>query len=75
LVFSLYQQYQQEGESFKPRFIKILSAGGSDAPARTLEEAGIDISKAEFWQGGYDVLSNMIDQLEAMPVKVLEQGK
>ena len=75
LVFSLYQQYQNEGESFKPRFIKILSAGGSDAPDRVLDEAGIDIRKAEFWQGGFDVLNKMIDQLEAMPVKVLDPNK
>jgi oligoendopeptidase F len=71
LVFSLYQQYQVEGEAFKPRLMKILSAGGSDAPARILTEAGIDISKAEFWQGGYDVIANLLEQLEAMPVKVL----
>jgi oligoendopeptidase F len=75
LVFSLYQQYLAEGESFKPRFLKILSAGGSDAPARILDEAGIDIRQAEFWQGGFDVISNLIDQLEAMPVKVLEAEK
>jgi oligoendopeptidase F len=75
LVFSLYQQYLAEGEAFKPRFLKILSAGGSDAPARILDEAGIDIRKAEFWQGGFDVISNLIDQLEAMPVKVLEVEK
>ena len=75
LVLSLYQQYQVEGESFKPRLMKILSAGGSNAPARILDEAGIDIRKAEFWQGGYDVLSQMIDQLEALPVKVLEPGR
>lgn len=71
LVFSLYQQYQVEGEAFKPRFLKILSAGGSDAPARILSEAGIDITKAAFWQGGFDVISDLITQLEAMPVKVL----
>jgi oligoendopeptidase F len=52
--------------------MKILSAGGSDAPARILEEAGIDIRKAEFWQGGFDVISDLIDQLEALPVKVLD---
>jgi oligoendopeptidase F len=75
LVLSLYQQYRVEGESFKPRLMKILSAGGSNAPARILDEAGIDIRKAEFWQGGYDVLSQMIDQLEALPVKVLEPGR
>jgi oligoendopeptidase F len=72
LVFSLYQQYLAEGEAFKPRLMKILSAGGSDAPARILDEAGIDIRQAEFWQGGFDVISNLIDQLEAMPVKVLD---
>jgi oligoendopeptidase F len=74
LVFSLYQQFKEEGESFKPRYLKILSAGGSEAPARILSEAGIDISKAEFWQGGFDVIKDLIAQLEAMPVRVLEIG-
>ena len=71
LVFSLYQQFKAEGESFKPRYIKILSAGGSNPPARILDEAGIDIRRAEFWQGGYDVIQSLVEQLEAMPVKVL----
>ena len=74
LVFSLYQQFQAEGEAFKPRFMKILSAGGSNAPARILKEAGIDISQAEFWQGGFDVISGLVDQLEAMPLQVLDAG-
>jgi oligoendopeptidase F len=68
LVLSLYQQYREEGGAFKPRYIKILEAGGSDSPMRILGEAGIDISKAEFWQGGFNVLEDMIEQLEAIPV-------
>ena len=32
LVLSLYQQFKKEGESFKPRYTKILTAGGSEAP-------------------------------------------
>jgi oligoendopeptidase F len=63
LVFSLYQQYRAEGESFKPKYLKILSAGGSEAPATILTDAGIDIRSAEFWQGGFDVLSRMVDEL------------
>ncbi|MGH2606426.1 MAG: M3 family oligoendopeptidase, partial [Anaerolineales bacterium] len=39
LVFSLYQRYQREGASFKPAYVEILSAGGSDAPVRILERA------------------------------------
>ena len=72
LVFSLYQKFQVEGDAFKPRFMKILSAGGSDAPARILDEAGIDIRKPEFWQGGFDVLNELVAKLESMPVKVLD---
>jgi oligoendopeptidase F len=68
LVLSLYQQFKSEGESFKPRYIKILSAGGSEAPVRILSEAGIDIYSADFWQGGFDVLADLLDRLEAIPV-------
>jgi oligoendopeptidase F len=68
LVLSLYQQFKAEGESFKPRYLKILSAGGSEAPARVLGEAGIDIASADFWQGGFDVISGLLDKLEAIPV-------
>ena len=66
LVFSLYQQYKAEGDSFKPKYLKILSSGGSEAPAKILSDAGVDISSAKFWQGGFDVLSKMVDELEKL---------
>jgi oligoendopeptidase F len=68
LVLSLYQRYKAEGETFKPKYLKILSYGGSEGPARILTEAGIDISSPDFWQGGFDVIKGMIDELEAMEV-------
>jgi oligoendopeptidase F len=64
LVLSLYQQYKLEGEAFKPRYVKILSTGGSQAPVKLLAEAGIDITRPEFWQGGFDVISGLVDKLE-----------
>jgi oligoendopeptidase F len=64
LVLSLYKQYQEEGESFKPRYMKILAAGGSIAPMDLLRGAGLDASKAEFWQGGFDVIDEMVTSLE-----------
>ena len=66
LVFSLYQQFKAEGDSFKPKYLKILSSGGSEAPAKILSDAGIDIRSAKFWQGGFDVLSTMVDELEKL---------
>jgi len=68
LVLSLYQQYLEEGESFKPRYLEILAAGGSDSPARILERAGIDIRSADFWQGGFDVLKTSLERLEAIEI-------
>lgn len=69
LVFSLYQQYQEEGEAFKPRYLDLLAAGGSDAPMRVLDKAGIDARDPAFWQGGFDVIEKLISQLEALPVE------
>jgi oligoendopeptidase F len=66
LVLSLYQQYKQEGATFIPRYSKILSTGGSKAPVQVLSEAGIDVYDAEFWQGGFDVLDNLVSELEAL---------
>jgi len=66
LVLALYQQYHLEGETFIPRYLKILSYGGSQAPALVLQEAGLDITSPAFWQGGFDVLNGMIDNLEQM---------
>ncbi len=66
LVLSLYRQFKLEGETFKPRYLRILSAGGSEAPEKILNEAGIDIRSAAFWQGGFDVLDDLVRQLESL---------
>jgi oligoendopeptidase F len=69
LVLSLYQQYKREGKSFVPKYLKILSAGGSTKPEELLMEAGIDISKSEFWQQGFDYVQGMIQQLKSLAPK------
>ena len=66
LVLALYKRFKAEGEAFKPRYIRLLSAGGSEAPMNLLDEAGVDVRQAAFWQGGFDVLSEMVDKLEKL---------
>ncbi len=68
LVLSLYQQYRAEGDAFKPRYLELLAAGGSKAPLEILAQAGIDARQAAFWQGGFDVIANLLDELEELPV-------
>ena len=64
LVLSLYKRFKEEGDSFKPKYIALLAAGGSEAPMKVLADAGVDPRKPEFWQGGFDVLSKLVDELE-----------
>jgi oligoendopeptidase F len=66
LVLALYHQYRQEGGAFKPRYVRLLEAGGSDSPERILTAAGLDIRDPGFWQGGFDVLRADLDELEKL---------
>jgi oligoendopeptidase F len=66
LVLALYQQYQEQGEAFVPIYQQILAAGGSVAPAELLRKAGIDLNDPEFWQGGYDFIEELIQELESL---------
>ncbi len=68
LVLALYRRYQQDGEAFVPGYLRLLSYGGSKAPAEALAEMDIDIADEAFWQGGFDVVRDMIDELKSIEV-------
>ena len=68
LVFSLYKQYKTEGEAFIPRYLNLLSTGGSQSPETILAKSGIDFRQESFWQGGFDIINNLLDQLEKLPI-------
>ena len=64
LVLSLYQQYGKEGKSFVSKYLKILSAGGSEKPETLLKDCGFDITEASFWQQGFDLIKMKINKLK-----------
>ncbi|HKI01046.1 MAG TPA: M3 family oligoendopeptidase [Thermoanaerobaculia bacterium] len=66
LVLALYRRFQEEGEAFKPGYLRLLSYGGSERPENILAEVGIDVTDRSFWQGGFDLVRERIDELEAM---------
>lgn len=66
LVLSLFNLYKKEGKSFIPKYLKILSAGGSKKPENLLNEIGINISNRSFWQQGFDLVAEKITQLEKL---------
>ncbi len=61
LVLGLYRLYQQQGEAFVAKYIELLRAGGKDSPYALLEPFGLDINQPEFWQGGLEVIEEMVE--------------
>lgn len=66
LVLALYRRYQQEGDAFKPGYLKLLAYGGSRDPEAILREMGIDMTDPQFWQGGFDVGQDLINELKVL---------
>lgn len=66
LVLALYREYQLKGAAFLPGYQAILSSGGSLSPADTAALAGMDINDQQFWQKGYDILAELIEELKSL---------
>lgn len=66
LTLALYQMYREEGTSFIPKYVKLLSYGGSENPEVILQELGIDIKKKEFWEKGFQVIKEMVDEFKRL---------
>jgi oligoendopeptidase F len=62
LVLALYHRYIMEGNAFVPRYIELLSAGGSESPEKLLARVGVSINDPNFWQGGLDLLREMVEE-------------
>ncbi len=64
LVLSLYRIYLEEGESFIPKYLQLLKDGGSRSPYELLAPFDIDLKAPAFWQGGLQVIDDMLTDVE-----------
>jgi oligoendopeptidase F len=70
LVLALVQKYKQEGPAFVPRYLELLSSGGSDAPDRLLAKMGVDVNDPGFWELGLRLLGDMVTEAEGLAAKL-----
>ena len=66
LVLALVQKYKQEGEAFVPKYLELLSAGGSEAPHVLLARLGVDVTDPSFWELGLRLLDDMVAEAESL---------
>jgi oligoendopeptidase F len=64
LVLALYGIYKKEGEAFVKKYLDLLAAGGSLSPYELMQPFGIDLDKPDFWQGGLDVIEQLLVEVE-----------
>jgi len=65
-VLSLYDMYKKEGNSFVEKYIDLLSAGGSDSPNNLMKKLGINAESEEFWQRGFNIIKEEIEELKKL---------
>jgi oligoendopeptidase F len=65
LALAVYRRYQEEGESFVPRYIEMLAAGGSMAPEELGRLVDCDLTDPGFWVGGLDIVETQLQDAEA----------
>src|SRR5262245_1524359 len=69
LVLALYQKYKQEGDAFVPKYLELLSSGGSDAPHKLLAKLDVDVTDPQFWELGLSLLGEMVADAEELASK------
>jgi oligoendopeptidase F len=72
LALSVYRRYRDEGEAFVPRYLELLSAGGSKPPEELGRIVGVDLGDPGFWDAGLDLVE---EQLEAAEQAARDAGR
>jgi oligoendopeptidase F len=70
LALSVYRRFTEEGEGFVPRYLELLSAGGSRSPEELAAIAGLDLEDPSFWTKGLDLVREQLDAAEAAAAEV-----
>ncbi len=65
LALSVYKQYEEQGSDFVPRYLHLLSAGGSMPPEELGRIVGCDLADPAFWDGGLAIVEQQLDAAES----------
>jgi oligoendopeptidase F len=74
LALSVYRRYLEEGESFVPRYLELLEAGGSRSPEELAAIAGLDLEDPSFWAQGLALVREQLEAAEAAAAAVRSHG-
>ena len=64
LVLGLYALFKKEGDSFVPKYMDLLAAGGTQTPYTLLEPFGVNPDDPAFWNDGVKIIDEMLQLVE-----------
>jgi oligoendopeptidase F len=65
-ALAVYGRYEQGGAEFVPRYLEMLSAGGSVPPEELGRIVGVDLADPGFWSGGLETIARAVDEAESL---------
>ncbi len=66
LALSAYGRYKTEGDTFVPRYLELLAAGGSRGPEQLGAIVGIDLTDPGFWGAGLKLVEEQLTAAEEL---------
>ena len=72
LALSVYRAYEERGDTFVPKYLELLAAGGSRSPEELGAIVGLELADPGFWSGGLAIVG---EQLEAAEAAAQESGR
>jgi oligoendopeptidase F len=66
LALSAYGRYREQGDSFVPRYLELLAAGGSLPPEELANIVGIDLTDPGFWDAGLALIDEQLREAEQL---------
>jgi oligoendopeptidase F len=74
LALSAYSRFREQGESFVPRYLELLSSGGSRSPEELAAIVGIDLTDPGFWDAGLRLMEQQLTEAERLAAATANGG-
>jgi len=68
-VLTLFQKYKENKKDFVPKYLEVLSLGGSRKPEELAKTFGLELRAADFWQSGLQLLDQLVFEAEKLSEK------
>lgn len=66
LTMAIYAKFEKEGNAIADAYLNMLCAAGSKSPDNLVKPLGIDLHNKEFWQGGIDMIAEMVEEAKRL---------